>query len=202
MSSTNHTTNYNLPQFVGSDKPAWLGDVNPAMSAIDTQMKANADGVAEILDMFNLDDYSSVNASALVSISGITATGLLRVAQNTDGSIFKFYNYIILQNDTDENITIPLTAVPGLSGYYGLKVLQLNQAPAEAYTVNAGGTYVFKEEDGTRIQNVTLANFYVGTDGWVYILTSTQNAFGIHQHQFVEAFFHPCVYFNGSFGDE
>ena len=36
MSSTNHTTNYNLPQFVGSDKPAWLGDINPAMSAIDT----------------------------------------------------------------------------------------------------------------------------------------------------------------------
>lgn len=41
MSSTNHTTNYNLPQFVGSDKPAWLGDINPAMAAIDTAMKAN-----------------------------------------------------------------------------------------------------------------------------------------------------------------
>lgn len=41
MSSTNHTTNYNLPQFVGSDKPAWLGDINPAFSAIDTAMKAN-----------------------------------------------------------------------------------------------------------------------------------------------------------------
>ena len=42
MSSTNHTTNYNLPQFVGSDKPAWLGDINPAFSAIDTAMHANA----------------------------------------------------------------------------------------------------------------------------------------------------------------
>lgn len=41
MSSTNHTTNYNLPQFLGSDKPAWLGDINPAFSAIDTAMKAN-----------------------------------------------------------------------------------------------------------------------------------------------------------------
>lgn len=43
MSATNHTTNYNLPQFVGTDKPTWLTDVNNAMSAIDTQMKANAD---------------------------------------------------------------------------------------------------------------------------------------------------------------
>lgn len=41
MSSTNHTTNYNLPQYVGSDKPAWLGDINPAFSAIDSAMKAN-----------------------------------------------------------------------------------------------------------------------------------------------------------------
>lgn len=42
MSSTNHTTNYNLPQYVGSDKPAWLGDINPAFSAIDTAMHNNA----------------------------------------------------------------------------------------------------------------------------------------------------------------
>lgn len=43
MSHTNSTTNYNLPQFIGTDKPTWLNDVNGAMSAIDTQMKANAD---------------------------------------------------------------------------------------------------------------------------------------------------------------
>lgn len=43
MSSTNKTTNYELSQFVGSDKPAWLGDYNQDMSKIDTQMKANAD---------------------------------------------------------------------------------------------------------------------------------------------------------------
>lgn len=41
MGATNHTTNYNLPQFVGSDKPTWLGDFNSAMNTIDTQMKAN-----------------------------------------------------------------------------------------------------------------------------------------------------------------
>ena len=43
MSSTNKTSNYNLSQFLGTDKPAWLSDYNADMSAIDTQMKANAD---------------------------------------------------------------------------------------------------------------------------------------------------------------
>lgn len=36
MAHTNSTTHYNLPQFVTTDKPAWLTDVNGAMTAIDT----------------------------------------------------------------------------------------------------------------------------------------------------------------------
>ena len=43
MSSTNKTSNYELSQFIGTDKPAWLTDYNQDMSKIDTQMKANSD---------------------------------------------------------------------------------------------------------------------------------------------------------------
>lgn len=43
MSHTNSTTNYSLPQFTGSDKPAWLTDINGAFSAIDTAIKNAAD---------------------------------------------------------------------------------------------------------------------------------------------------------------
>lgn len=39
MSATNHTTNYELPVFIGTDKPAWLVDWNGAMNAIDTAIK-------------------------------------------------------------------------------------------------------------------------------------------------------------------
>lgn len=48
MSHTNSTTNYELSQFLGSDKPAWLVDYNGDMLKIDTQMKANADAAAEV----------------------------------------------------------------------------------------------------------------------------------------------------------
>lgn len=41
MASTNKTPNYNLPQFLGTDKASWLGDINPSMLTIDTQMKLN-----------------------------------------------------------------------------------------------------------------------------------------------------------------
>lgn len=41
MSHTNKTPNYELPQFIGTDKASWLGDLNPAFLAIDTGMQAN-----------------------------------------------------------------------------------------------------------------------------------------------------------------
>ena len=47
MSFTNHTPNYNLPQYVGTDKPTFLGDFNNAMSAIDTALHNNEQNAGE-----------------------------------------------------------------------------------------------------------------------------------------------------------
>lgn len=46
MSHSNNTTNYSLPNFIATDKPGWMADVNPAMTAIDSAMHTNAVGVA------------------------------------------------------------------------------------------------------------------------------------------------------------
>lgn len=46
MSSTNKTTNYNLSQYIGTDKPTYLGDYNSDMLKIDEQLKANADSAS------------------------------------------------------------------------------------------------------------------------------------------------------------
>lgn len=46
MTATNHTKNYNLSQFAGTDRPTWLGDYNGDMAKIDTQLKKNANDIA------------------------------------------------------------------------------------------------------------------------------------------------------------
>lgn len=57
MGHTNSTTNYNLPQFVGTDKPSWLGDINDAFSAIDLAIAeaateaTSADAKADALEV-------------------------------------------------------------------------------------------------------------------------------------------------------
>ena len=68
MSSTNKTTNYELSQFLGSDKPAWLSDYNSDMSKIDTQMKSNADTAS------GADGKADANATAIGTLENLSTT--------------------------------------------------------------------------------------------------------------------------------
>lgn len=54
MPYTNQTPNYGLPQYISTDKPTYLGDMNGAYSKVDTQMKANADAAAATQNSVNL----------------------------------------------------------------------------------------------------------------------------------------------------
>ena len=47
MTASNHTKNYSLSQFSGTDRPTWLHDYNGDMAKIDAQMKANADAIEQ-----------------------------------------------------------------------------------------------------------------------------------------------------------
>lgn len=64
MSHSNSTANYNLPQFVGGDKPTFLGDINSAYTQIDAQMKVNADGVASATGLANTAQETASEAQA------------------------------------------------------------------------------------------------------------------------------------------
>lgn len=83
MSHTNSTANYQLPQFLGTDKPAWLTDVNQAYADIDTAMKANEVSAGQA------NALATQNASAISTMSGQISTlstkvTALETAQPTD----------------------------------------------------------------------------------------------------------------------
>ena len=61
MSHSNSTTNYNLPQFVGTDTPGWLTDVNSAFADIDTQIH-------------NRETAIATNANDIISLAGRMTT--------------------------------------------------------------------------------------------------------------------------------
>lgn len=87
MSSTNHTANYNLPQFVGSDKPTWLGDVNQAMSTIDGQMKTNANNITSATGQVSELETRVQSAESTVSSLSTAVTTVQNQANTTDGVV-------------------------------------------------------------------------------------------------------------------
>ena len=87
MSATNHTANYNLPQFIGSDKPAWLVDFNGAMADIDSAIYA-AKSQADATDLVVTGHTSAIEAlQTTVSDQGTAITGLRTDVYGNTGSI-------------------------------------------------------------------------------------------------------------------
>ena len=81
MSSTNKTTNYELSQFIGTDKPAWLTDYNADMSKIDTGLNT-AQGTAT-----GADTKATANASAIGTLANLTTeakTSLVAAVNEVD----------------------------------------------------------------------------------------------------------------------
>lgn len=106
MSHTNKTPNYDLPQFIGTDKASWLGDLNPAFLAIDTGMQANkvaaqaaevSAGEASALAQFANSVANSANNSATKALSEIDNWIEINI-NNPDTTNFVQYNCILQFN--------------------------------------------------------------------------------------------------------
>lgn len=73
MSSTNKTTYYELSQYVGSDKPTYLGDYNSDMLKIDTGLHAAADAADTAVTTANAANSAATSASTTASTALSTA---------------------------------------------------------------------------------------------------------------------------------
>lgn len=76
FSSTNKTTNYELPQFIGTDKPTWLGDFNEAMADIDAGMHENASDISAMASDVATASATASQASQDVSTLSSTVSSL------------------------------------------------------------------------------------------------------------------------------
>lgn len=93
MASTNKTTNYELSQFIGTDKPTWLSDYNGDMYKIDAQMKTNATDIATAISgvesataTANQANTTASNASSTASSASATATQANTTATNAQST--------------------------------------------------------------------------------------------------------------------
>lgn len=127
MGHTNSTANLSLPQFIGTDKPTWLGDVNGAFSAIDSYVGTNDAAVAAAVS----DASSAISqASAAVNTANTanTTAGNASTAANNAVGVANTANAIAGTVDAkvgllaDLNTTDRTSIVNAINELYDYKV--------------------------------------------------------------------------------
>ena len=124
MASTNKTTHYDLPQWIGTDKPTFLGDLNGAFSTIDTQLYTavtnaenannNASSAAGAVsnmqnDVNNLKTWQTTASSAISGLQN-SVTGLTPNVGQTNtlvtglGTFLQGSIPVINENNTKERL--------------------------------------------------------------------------------------------------
>ena len=114
MSFTNHTPNYNLPQYVGTDKPTFLGDFNNAMSTIDTALHNNEQNAGEGLSELQQAQAALTETqetltdvqTEVANVSGIAAT----VNQNVQQALSAANDATTAANSATSQIQPAVTA--------------------------------------------------------------------------------------------
>lgn len=147
---------------------------------------------------FNFTEIATVNASNLYGTSGVTGTYTL--AQNSNGSIFKFYSHC----NFNSVVSKPFVSIPGTTNLFGIDSgLALKTTPAKAFKIETSGLFVFRSKTTSNLTWADNTNFAVGTDGHIYLHTSstggTWTSHGSSDTLLIWDF--PCVYFAKDFGD-
>lgn len=155
MSSTNKTTYLQLPIFIGTDTPSWLGDWNTAMNAIDAGVNnannaasnaKNAADSAESKADGNTESISAINAElatikeAVQNYDQILLFNQVNTAvadnnfsiktcymvQNTNKTLSKMYGYFRFNNPLSNPIRYNYTDTAGTSPWYDLFTVEDN----------------------------------------------------------------------------
>ena len=127
MGHTNSTANLSLPQFIGTDKPTWLGDVNGAFSALDSYAGTNDAAVAAAasdassaisqaaaaVNTANTANTTAGNASTAANNAVGVANNAVAIAGTVDGKVG------LLANLTTTDRTSIVNAINEVDGDIG-----------------------------------------------------------------------------------
>lgn len=146
MGATNHTANYDLPQWIGTDKPTFLGDLNDAFLKIDTGMKTNQSEISGAVS-----DAGNALAKATSAEQGVnTLTPLVNTAsENASQALTTANNAASTANTANTNANAANT-----------RLNTFDWSASKALTQPAGTTWEGFEINYSRNSGLYLLNLH------------------------------------------
>lgn len=145
--------------------------------------------------------FSSIESPT--TVDGVQTHGLTKIylAQSPKSTVFKVYGRLDIHHGSG-SYTYSRHAIPGLSGYYGIKTtLKLAYPPQASYMIEGAGievAYTPGTQDDSPRYGTTIA---VDTDGYIWLNVKTSNTETLSSNQRYVMLFNASLYFNSSFGD-
>ena len=113
MGHTNSTTNYSLPQFITTDKPAWLTDINGAFSAIDSGLHTAQTDATTAKNTADNAQSDATAAGTAASTAGSKADGAIAsLADTFDTTATYSVDDLVMYNSLLYKCTVAVTT-PG-----------------------------------------------------------------------------------------
>lgn len=141
MAHTNSTSNYGLPQWIGTDKPTFLGDFNTAFYDIDAQMKTNADAAAAATTTAN-------TAASAASTASTNATTALNTANSAANEAASATSAAASATSTANNAATDASAALRASAANTIENLAPAYDPTLTYSVGDLVTYIDDQNSG------------------------------------------------------
>ena len=230
FASTNKTANYNLSQYIDTDKPSYLGDYNSDMEKIDSAMHTNATTIsgvdAKAETAKTTADTALGNASAAdtkATNAQSTATSALEKATSNEAEINKFnlvnfkeYNFTngVATDAINTNTNIPFNGKLTVATNSDGSIFKLYGSLSYSVSSNQDATITLQN---TGINPSEL--FDVSTSGLVDVTDLQKNTYTYSANFRVNSdgtitinesmiagtrrrYYFPCLYFAKNFGDQ
>jgi hypothetical protein len=172
MASTNKTTHYDLSQYVGSDKPTYLGDYNTDMAKIDTAINS-AKTTADTASTAATNAATAASNAQTTADTAVTNAAAAQTSANTANT-----NIGTLANLTTTEKTTIVGAINEVDGEIG-NLSQLSTTNKSSL-VSAINEVKSEADEG---ENYTNTEHHIGT--WVNGSDIYRKCFTIQKSDFV-----------------
>ena len=181
MGHTNSTTYYNLPQFLTSDKPAWLTDVNNAMSDIDAAIhSAQSDATTAGNNATQAISDASAASSAASAADAKGAGAVASIAPAFDATSTYSVGERVMYNSllyTCTTAVITPGAWTGSTNWSRTNISSLTPNDADGLPYIAGGaTSTYDEIAALKTAVSNINDWDLGTRDYLCICASTQTS--------------------------
>lgn len=144
-----------------------LQTTNSSIGALQTGIQTTNGHINALINSFKL---KAVTYQGAEIHSAASSGAVLNVLKNTDNTIINIYGRVVFSS------AVTPVAIPGITGYCGVKTKVTVGTLSNAYLFDCSGClYFYSNTEAGYLSQYPNAAFALGTDGYVYLICTKSN---------------------------